>query len=91
MTYTDSQNCKPIIDVAIAGPVLATLSCKLDVTAQGCSLLEKAVWVALEVLRPAILAAWQSVPECLCQDSRFLQHVLQIVACIRPLLCVLAG
>ena len=91
MTYTDSRNSKPIIDVAIAGPVLATLSCKLDVMAQACSLLGKAAWAALDVLRPLILAAWQSLPACLCQDSRFLQHVLQIVACTRPLLCILAG
>jgi hypothetical protein len=89
MTY--SRNSKPIIDVAIAGQVLATLSCKFDVMAQGCSLLEKAAWTALDVLRPVILAAWQSLPSCLCQDSRFLQHVLQLVAFIWPLLCVVAG
>jgi hypothetical protein len=91
MTYTDSRNCKPIIDVAIAGPVLATLSYKLDMTAQGCSLLGKAAWAALDVLRPLILAAWQSLPAFPCEDSSFLRHVLQIVASIWPLLCVLAG
>ena len=91
MTYTNSRSGKPIIDVAIAGPVLATLSYKLDMTAQGCSLLGKAAWAALDVLRPLILAAWQSLPACLCEDSRFLQHVLQLVARIWPLLCVLAG
>jgi len=91
MTYTNSRNSKPIIDVAIAGPVLATLSYKIDVTAQGCGLLGKAGWVALEVLRPAVIqAAWQSVPACLCEDSSSLQHVLQLVTSIWPLLCVLA-
>ena len=92
MTYADSRNSKPIIDVAIAGPVLATLSHKIDMTAQGCGLLGKGAWLALEVLRPAVIqAAWQSVPACLCEDLSFLQHVLQIVASIWPLLCVLAG
>jgi len=91
MTYTDSRNSKPMVEVAILGLLLATLSYKIDTTAQGCGLLGKAAWVALEVLRPVVLAAWQPVPACLCEDARFLQHVLQIVACIRPLLCILAG
>jgi hypothetical protein len=85
------RNGKPIAQVAIVAFVLATLSCRLDVTTQGCNLLDKAAWVALEVLRPVILAASQSVPDCLCQDSRFLQHVLQIVVSVRPLLRVIAS
>ena len=89
--YKYIRNSKPIVGVAIVGFVLVTLSCKLDATAQGCSLFNRAAWVALEVLRPVILAAWQSVPACLCEDSRLLQHVLQIGASIWPLLCVIAG
>ena len=90
--FTYSRNVKPIVGVAIAGFVLATEFCKLGgAAAQGCNLLDKTAWVALEVLRPVILAAWQSVPACLCGDSRFLQHLLQIVASIWPLLCVIAG
>jgi hypothetical protein len=89
--YKYFRNSKPIVEVAIVGFVLANLSCKLDVTAQGCSLLHKAAWVALVVLRPVILAAWQSVPACLCAYSSFLHHLLQIVASIWPLLCVIAG
>jgi hypothetical protein len=85
------RNSKPIVEGAIVGFVLATLSCKLDVMAQGCGLLDKAAWVVFEVFRPVILAAWQSVPACFYEDSRFLQHVLQIVASIWPLLCVMAG
>jgi hypothetical protein len=84
------RNGKPIAQVAI-GFVLATLSCKLDVTTQGCNLLDKAAWVALEVLGPVILAAFQSVPDCLCHASRVLQHVLQIVASVWPVLCVIAS
>jgi hypothetical protein len=89
--YKYFRNSKPIVEVAIVGFVLVTLSCKLDVTAQGCSLFYRAAWVALEVLRPVILAAWQSAPACLCEDSRFLQHLLQIGASIWPLVCVMAG
>jgi len=90
--YTFSRNCKAIVGVAIAGFVLATLFCKLDAaTAQGCNLFDKTAWVAIEVLRPVILSGWQSVPACLCGDSRLLEHLLQIVASIWPLLCVIAG
>jgi hypothetical protein len=88
--YKYFRNSKPIVE-AIVGFVIATLFCKLDLTAQGCSLFNKAAWVALEVLRPVILSAWQSVPACLCEDSRYLQYVLQIGASIWPLLCVIAG
>jgi hypothetical protein len=85
--YKYFRNSKPIVEVAIVGFVLATL----DVLAQGCSLFDRAAWVALEVLRPVILVAWQSAPACLCEDSRFLQYVLQIAASIWPLLCAIAG
>ena len=91
--YTDSRNCKPIVGAAIVGFVLATLFCKLDgATAQECNLLDKTVWVALEVLRTVImLADWQALSAYLCEDSRFVQHLLQIGASIWPLLCVMAG
>jgi hypothetical protein len=85
--YKYSRNSKPIVEVAIVGFVLATL----DVLAQGCSLFDRAAWVALEVLRPVILVAWQSAPACLCEDSRFLQYVVQIASSIWPLLCAKAG
>ncbi len=90
--YTYPRNRKPIVEVAIAGFVLATLFCMLHgVAAEGCPLFHNVAWVALELLRPAISAAWQSAPEHLCQGSNLLQHLLQIVASIRPLLWVIAG
>jgi len=50
--FTYSRNVKPIVGVAIAGFVLATEFCKLGgAAAQGCNLLDKTAWVALEVLR----------------------------------------
>ena len=86
-------NCKPMVGVTIGGFVLATLFCELDrATAQGCNLFDKAGWMALEVLRMVILLAdWQTVLAYLCEDSRLLQHLLQIGASICPLLCVVAG
>ena len=90
--YTYSRNFKPIVGVAIVGFVLATEFCKLGgAPAQGCNLLDKTAWVALEVLRPVILAGWQAVSAYLCEDSSFLQPLLQIVASIWPLLCVIAA
>ena len=85
------RNCNLIVEIAAVGFALATLSYKLDgAAAQGCNLLDKTAWVALDVLRPVILAGWQAVSAYLCEDSSFLQHLLQIVASIWPL-CVMAG
>jgi hypothetical protein len=88
-----SRNLKPFVGVAIAGFVLATLFCKLDgATAQGCSLLDKTAWVAPEVWRSIVLLAdWQAGSAYLCEDSRSLQHLLQIGASNWPVLCVVAG
>jgi hypothetical protein len=78
--------------MAIVGFALATLFGMLHgVAAEGCPLFHNVAWVALELLRPAISAAWQSAPEHLCEGSNLLQHLLQIVASIRPLLWVIAG
>jgi hypothetical protein len=86
-------NCNLIVEVATVGFALATLSYKLDGASKlGCNLLGKTAWVALELLRPVImLADWQAVSAYLCEDSRFLQHLLQIGASIWPLFCVLAS
>jgi len=85
------RNCNLIVEIAAVGFALATLSYKLDgAAAQGCNLLDKTAWVALDVLRPVILAGWQAVSAYLFEDSSFLQPLLQIVASIWPL-CVMAG
>jgi hypothetical protein len=87
-----SRNCNRIVEVAAVWFALATLSHNVDrAVAQGCNLLDGTAWVALGVLRPVILTAWQSVPACLCEDSRYWQHLLQIVASIWPVLCVISG
>ncbi len=89
---THSRNRKPIVKVAIAGFLLATLFCALrGVAAQECLLFHNLGWVALEVVRPAASAAWQSAPAHLCERSTLLQHLLQIVASNWPLLGVIAG
>jgi hypothetical protein len=84
--YTYSGNRKTIVSAAIAAFALASLFCMLHgVAVQECHLFRNVVWVALEVLRPAISAAWQSAPAHLYKGSNLLQHLLQIVASIRAL------
>jgi hypothetical protein len=85
-------NSKPIVGSAITGLAFAALFCKLEgATVQGCCFVETVAWVALEVLRPLILAAWPSVPSYLLEDARLLQHLVQFLASLRPLLCLTAG
>jgi hypothetical protein len=90
--YTFSRNPKPIQETAMVGFLVATLSWKLEGAATlVCHLLDKTAWAATEVLRSAILAGWPSVLAYLCEDSRFMQHLLQILASLWPLVGVLAG
>jgi hypothetical protein len=86
-----SRNDNLIVEVAAVLFVLATLSYKLDGAGQGCSLVDRTAWVALDVLRPAILACWRAISTYLCEDSTVLQHLLQMVASIWQLLCIVAG
>ena len=87
------RNCKPIVGVAIATFGLPTLFCKLGgAAALGCNLLGKTAWVTLTLLRSVILLGdWQAVSAYLWEDSTLLQHLLQIMAPIWPLLCFMAG
>jgi hypothetical protein len=90
--YIYSGNPKPTQEVAIVGFLLATLFCKLEGAATlACHLLDTTAWAATEVVRSVILAGWPSVLGYLCEDSRVIQHLLQILACIWPLLCAIAG
>jgi hypothetical protein len=89
---THSRNQKPIVKVAIAGFLLATLFCMLrGVAAQECFLFHNLAWVALEVVRPAVSAVWESALANLCERSTLLHHLLEIVASDWPLLWVIAG
>ncbi len=89
---TYSGNPKPIQEVAIVGFLLATLSCKLNGSAAlACQLLDKTAWAATEIVRSAILAGWPCVLVYLFEDTRFMQHLLQIGASIWPLLRVIVG
>jgi hypothetical protein len=92
MTEQYSRNYKPIVGVALVTLMLPAYFCKLGgAAAPGCKLLGKTVWVALGLLRSVILLAdWQAVSGHLWDDSRFLQHLLQIVASIWSLLCFVA-
>jgi hypothetical protein len=89
---THSRNQKPIVKIAIVGFLLATLLCMLrGVAAQECFFFHNLAWVALEVVRPAVSAVWQSAPAHLCERSTLLHHLLQIVASNWPLLWAAAG
>jgi hypothetical protein len=93
MTRQYSRNCIPIMGVAIVTLGFPTFFCKLGGPAeQGCNLFGKTAWVALALLRSVILLAdWQAVSAYLWEDSKLLQHLLQIMASIWPLLCFRAG
>ena len=89
---THSRNQKPIAKVAIAGLLVATLFCMLrGVAVQECFLFHNLAWVALEVVRPAVSAVWQSAPAHLCERSTLLHHLLEIVASNWPLLWTTTG
>jgi hypothetical protein len=92
MTGQYSRNYKPIVGVAMVTFMLPALFCELGgITAPGCKLLGKTAWVALGLLRSVtLLADWQAVSGYLWDDSRLWQHLLQIVASIRSLLCFVA-
>lgn len=91
--YTGSQVGRPIIGAAIAGLVFATLFCKLDgAAAQGCHFLCQTLWAFLQVLRLAImLAKWHAMGAYLCENSRFVQHLLQVGASVWPWLSAIVG
>jgi hypothetical protein len=91
--HTKSQNGKVFVGVVIAGLVFVTLFCKLDgAAADSCPLLGRAVWAASEVFRLVLtLAKWDPLAPYLYENSRFVQHLLQIGASIWPLVSAITG
>jgi hypothetical protein len=90
--YMNSRKLKGIAVVAIIGLALAALGYKLNGDAgHGCSLFSGAGWFVLQILHPVLVVGWQSVQAYVSENSRFLQHLPDIVAFARPLLCVFAG
>ena len=87
-----SRNWRRIVGAGIAGVAMAVLLCSAHaVGEQGCRVHYETAWVAAEVLRHVVHACWQLVPAYLYEDSRCCQHLLQIVASVWPVLCVIAG
>jgi hypothetical protein len=81
MAHTKSWTRKPIPQATTAALALIVFSCMLRVVAaQECHLFHSVIWAALQLLRPAILAAKASMPAHPCQASTLLQYLLQIVA-----------
>ena len=89
--HTISRICELTLAVIIAGVALATFSWEIGVPVEGCRLFYNLAWPALRILRPAIVAVWQSLTTYLCGDSTLLGHLLQIVASIWPLSGIIAG
>ena len=87
---TTTRNRNHIVRLAVAGSILAVLSCTLYVMTQTCGLFHAFGWVAFELARPVISAVLQSVSAHLCGPS-LSQHLLQSVASNWTVLCVLAG
>jgi hypothetical protein len=77
---------KPILQAATGAFALITLSCMLHVIAeQECQLFYNIIWISLQLLDPAILAAKTFVSSHPCQASTLLHQLLQIVASHCPL------
>jgi hypothetical protein len=84
-----SKDLRLIVLVAVLGIGLATLFFQLDrEAAQGCSLLEGTAWIAVDLLRPVVLTVVRCWVPAYLSDSWCLQHLLQLVASIWPVLFV---
>jgi hypothetical protein len=78
---TNFVNHRVAAGVAIAVVALASLLSQIDGTAAlGWNHLDETAWVAQEAGRAVVLAGWQLVPPYVREDSRCLQHLVQIVA-----------
>lgn len=90
---TSFRSQKPVGGLANVSFGLATVLCRIDVaTAQGCHLLDKTAWVALQALRPVfLLTDWRAVLSYLIEDASLLRHLLQIGESLCHLFRVVAG
>lgn len=85
MAQTQSLIRKPILRAVTAAFALTILSFMLHVIAeQECQLFHNLIWVALQLLHPATLAAKTLVSSHPCEASTLLHQLLQIVASNRP-------
>lgn len=88
----NARNWKQIMAATIAGVGLAVLLGSLNAAPErGCNVHYEIAWVAAEVLRHVVQACWQLVPVYLYENSGCYEHLLQIMASVWPLLCVIAG
>jgi hypothetical protein len=82
--HTYYKGLKRVAVVLVVGFTLAALFYRLD-------LLNGAAWFVLQMLRPVLLAGWQSVRSYVFDNSRLLQHLPDLVGSIGTLLCAIGG
>ena len=86
--YKPKQNGTSIAGMAIVSLFLTTSSCEFAVLAAlCCKFLDKTVWLAFELVRPILpTALWQALSPYLFEGSRLVQVLLQVGACLLPIL-----
>jgi len=89
--HTFFRISKLTLAAIIGGCALSILTCQVVASVEGCGLFYNLAWSAFQILRPAILAVWQSVPMYICGDSTSLQRLMQVVASIWPPACITVG
>jgi hypothetical protein len=90
--YRYYKGLKRVAVVLVVGFTLAALFSRLDGEGgRGCHLWNGAAWFRLQMLRPVLLAGWQSVRSYIFDNSRLLQHLPDLVGSIGPVLCAIGG
>ena len=90
--YTYYKGLKRVAVVLVVGFTLAALFYGLDGEAgREYTLWNGAAWFVLQLLRPVLLASWQSVRSYIFDNSRLLQHLPGLVGSLGPLLCAMGG
>ena len=82
--YKSTENGTSIAEVAIVSLLLTTSSCKLAVAALCCELLDKTVWFAFDLLRPALLTALGAPPMWMASNGFFDGSFLTAFSCAAP-------
>jgi hypothetical protein len=89
--HTYSRTREQLAGVAINAFPVAILFLVLRELGHAYGLFHNVVWVALQVLGPAILAFCTSLATNSCEASGVLSHLMQVGTPLGPLVCLTAG